>query len=201
MDNHNYNTDPTIEDCWQLIHDGVKSRKSNYHTMTLGYLANNQPRCINVIPRKLCTDGAIIHFHTDIRSEKTQHLRQHPTVSCLFWCRLTKIQLSLTAEATVRHNDPLTLDAWQNMRQMSKICYCADISPNTATAQRSTGFTPDAWSQRHQIAETMKPYEHFSIIQLHVKRIERLHLSASGHDRASFTRTKDKQWERQWHAP
>lgn len=201
MSQHNNSSEVNIKHCWELIQEGIASRKSNYHTMTLGYLSNNYPRCINLIPRKLCEKDAIINVHTDIRSQKVAHLKNQPHVSCLFWCKYKKIQLSLSGVAKLRHRDELTLETWKSMRQMSKICYCADIPPSSKSSERTTGFTEKTWEDRQIIAETMHPYDNFAIVQIHIRSVERLYLSASGHEKIKFTLGPDNHWTHQWLAP
>ena len=204
QDQNKTNTSPKIllSECWNLIELGIQSRKSNYHTMSLHYIANGKPKSINLIPRKLDKVSHQINCHTDYRSQKIKHLQKSPSVCGLFWCRDNKIQITIEATVSIVHNTDTTQAIWNNMRHMSKICYCSDIKPSTKTTSLSTGFTKEGWAQRNQVANTPAPYNNFSILQMNINSLERLHLSANGHSKIRFFLNQETQaWTHQWLTP
>lgn len=191
----------TQQACWNCIQQGISSRKSQYHIMSLSYHNGQHPQSCNIIPRALCPETGYIRCHTDFRSRKVKHLQERPEASGLFWCRETKIQIMLAGTVTIHHKNAITKQAWQEMRHMSKFCYCANIAPNTPTETACTGFTDEQWDNRKHIAETSEPYENFSILELQIHTMEQLHLSASGHTKIMFTRNAGSQWQHQWLSP
>lgn len=194
-------SDAQLQTCWDCIQTGIDSRKSQYHIMGLHYWADQYPQSCSIIPRHLNPEKGLIRCHTDFRSRKIPHLQKKPKASGLFWCRETKIQIMLAGEITVHHLNATTQQAWEKMRHMSKFCYCSDIPPGTPTSTACTGFTDTQWDKRKDIALTEQAYQNFSILELKIQIIERLHLSASGHTKIVFKRTESNQWEHQWLAP
>ena len=202
MQEENHQAQAHLLDCWQRIALGTTSRKSNYHIMGFHYMAANLPRSVNVIPRTFCPETHTLNIHTDQRSSKITHLQTAPEISGLFWCRIEKVQLSINATAHVQYHNDITQKAWSQMNAMSKVCYCADFPPGTPTDASHNGFTQEGWKNRHMNAETTEPYQHFAIIQLQIHSIERLHLSANGHDRILFNKDPEtNQWTHQWLTP
>lgn len=191
-----------FEDCWLKIMQGTQSRKSNYHSMCLSYIANQRPRSIMMIPRRVDLGRHIIYTHTDYRSTKIQHLQNNPHVAIVFWCRENKTQIAIEATCKILYNNANTQEAWTNMRNMSKMCYCADISPGTETESMSSSFSREQWQHREKIANTDFPYQNFSILALHATKVERLFLSAHGHNKIVFSKTgSSNDWTHQWKAP
>lgn len=189
-------------ECWNFIEMGIQSRKSNYHIMSLHYIADGHPKSINLIPRKLNKASHQINCHTDYRSQKIKHLQKNPAVCGLFWCRDNKVQIVIEGTINILHKTEATKAIWDNMRHMSKICYCSDINPSTKTSSLSTGFTKKGWEQRNQVAETVTPYNNFSVLQMSINSLERLHLSANGHSKIRFHLNKQSNaWTHQWLTP
>jgi hypothetical protein len=88
------------------------------------------------------------------------------------------------------------------MKDMSKVCYSADVAPSTPVAERSIGFTENQWNNRQAIIHTESTFKNFAILECQILSLERLHLSASGHDRIQYTRNPEtKTWQHQWLAP
>lgn len=193
-----------LEDCWQKITEGIRSRKSNYHTMSLHYLRDNTPRSVIMIPRRINLEQHILYCHTDNRSTKIDHLKKNPRVCLLFWCREKKTQIQLQAKCRVLHNTEENKKAWDRMQNMSKVCYASDIKPGSKTSEICSGFSKEQWENRNEISQSAFAYNNFSILELQIIRVERLFLNVSGHNRIvfvkDFTKEKDK-WSHSWVSP
>ena len=193
-----------LKECWKNIQEGIQSRKSNYHTMSLHYLGDNTPRSTIMIPRKINLDQCILYTHTDYRSPKITHLKKRPKVCILFWCKEKKTQLVIEATCQVLHKTDQNKDTWHNMQNMSKVCYAADIAPSTNTPKLSTGFTEKQWINRNKIALSSYAYDNFAILALHIQQIERLHLCVTGHTKIVFTKDGSEKiikWNPMWKSP
>ena len=193
-----------LEDCWQKIEEGIRSRKSNYHTMSLHYSSGDTPRSIMMIPRRIDLDQYNLYCHTDNRSEKVAHLKENPRVCLLFWCREKKTQIQLQAKCQILNRTKDNERAWKKMQSMSKICYASDIVPGTETTEICTGFSKKQWENRNDISQSAFAYNNFSMLKLKVLRVERLFLNVGGHNRIIFIRdftNEAAQWHHTWKAP
>lgn len=191
-----------LNQCWTLIKHGIQARQSNYHTMSVHYITStNIPRSVIMIPRSFDDKKHILRTHTDFRSPKVQHLKNNPHVSLLFWCREQKTQMILTGKVTIAHTNHLTKSTWKNMQNMSKVCYCADIAPGTQTMSPSSGFSLEQWQNRKTIVDTEFAYNNFAMVCVDISSVERLDLSASGHQKIIFRITEQKDWTHEWLSP
>ena len=191
-----------LNQCWTLIKHGIQSRRSNYHSMSVHYITStNTPRSVIMIPRSFDEKEHTLRTHTDFRSPKVQHLKSNPNVSLLFWCREQKTQMILTGKATIAHTNHLTKATWDTMQNMSKVCYCADIAPGTQTMSSSNGFSTEQWQNRKDIVDTEFAYNNFAMVCVKIASVERLDLSASGHQKIIFRTTEHKDWTHEWISP
>ena len=193
--------------CWSLITKGIKDRRSNYHAAYVSYIADGKPRSATMVPRKLDTNRHVLNCHTDYRSTKIQHIQKNNQVCILFWCREQKTQLRLNANVTIQHANAVTAEAWQQMQPMSRVCYSADIAPDTQTADICSGFTDQQWDERQEIANGPYGYQNFAILEMAIDCVECLDLSVNGHQRIRFQRSDDgtgdgtDAWHHHWLAP
>ncbi|MEC8882871.1 MAG: pyridoxamine 5'-phosphate oxidase family protein [Pseudomonadota bacterium] len=193
-----------LEDCWKKIKEGIRSRKSNYHTMSLHYSSDKTPRSIMMIPRRIDLEQHILYCHTDNRSPKVIHLKKNPSVSLLFWCREKRTQIQIQSKCQILHNTEENKKTWDTMQNMSKVCYASDIKPGTECVELCSGFSEEQWENRNDISKTAYAYNNFAILKLHILQVERLFLNAGGHNKIVFIKDftkKNEQWTHRWKAP
>lgn len=108
---------------WLLLEQSVKTAKSAFHQGYIATINNDFPEQRTVILRKVDNEEKTLRFHTDIRSEKTAHLKNNNSVSWLFYDAELKLQLRIYSKAEIHYRDDIADIAWKNSRLPSKMCY------------------------------------------------------------------------------
>ena len=108
---------------WLLLQQSVKIAKSAFHQAYVATINNNFPEQRTVVLRNINIDEKKLRFHTDIRSEKIEHLRNNSSLSWLFYDAELKLQLRIYAKAEIHYKDDIADIAWNNSRLASKMCY------------------------------------------------------------------------------
>lgn len=134
-----------------------------------------------MVLRLINREQRLAQVHTDRRAAKLDHLRQDPRASLLFYDPEARIQLRLSAIATIHQDDEVAAAAWSRSRRMSRICYAAEIAPGAEIND------PQSALGHLAAAEGETGYENFAVIRFQVNRLEWLSLAASGHRRARFS--------------
>ena len=150
--------------------------------------------------RRVEPDEQVIICHTDTRSPKVSQIRAHADVAWLFYDPADKVQLRLEGRATIHTDDALKEEQWAASNLSSRRCYLAPSAPSTVTEGPSPNL-PEAFLDRvPDEPESEAGRDHFAVVRTRIRRMEVLHLAASGHRRAEFLWTDDGQSAR-WLEP
>ena len=83
---HYNNLDLTFEEILSLLQRGVKDRKSGFHNFVIAtFSTNHQPDARIVVLRGFDLKKMEISFHSDLRSNKINHINKNKNVCLVFY--------------------------------------------------------------------------------------------------------------------
>jgi len=166
---------------WQLVAAelmaAVRSGRHPFHLVTLATLGpDGSPRARTVVLRGF--DGAAreIRFHTDARSPKAAELARDGRVALHWYDPAGRLQIRITAVATLYHNDAVTRQAWEAAAPMSRGCYTSPAAPGTPLPEVPPAPPPVGPSDPLGLAN-------FAVVCCRFDTVELLALHAAGHQR------------------
>lgn len=198
-----YNDLDEIErEIYNLLIQGVKKRKSNFHNAVLGSVSyDNKPEIRTVVLRDFSQKNLSIKIHSDSRSNKIKDLLKNKNISLLFYDEKKKIQIRVRGLARIHKSyEP----SWTKLSNWSKRCYLTSKAPGEESNDPTSGF-PEKFSQdAPQNDESKKAIKNFSVIEIELNQIEWLFLASQGHRRAIFNvirQEKNIYLEKKWLVP
>ena len=105
-----------------------------------------------------------------------------------------KVQLRLTGNVNLHHNDETSLVAWNNSREMSKLCYSVKGAPGEIITH------PEKYDLEKEKINIEDGYQNFGVLIFKYYELEFLYLKNIGHRRSKFT-WKDDKAELNWLIP
>ncbi len=168
---------------WLLLQESVKTAKSAFHQGIIATINNDFPEQRTVVLRNINLDEKTLRFHTDIRSEKINHLRQNNALSWLFYDAELKLQLRIYTKATIHHTNDMADRAWENSRLASKMCY---------TTQAKSGSILPEPEMIDVNKKDIEPellnfaYNNFCVIETKAFAMDFVFLNAKGNKRGFF---------------
>ena len=109
------NTVPYYEDfseikkkIWSMLDNAVTDRSSQFRIPV--FICGNQSDLDGriVVLRKSDEENNLVQFHSDIRSDKIEKLKNNSNAAMLFYDKEEKIQVRLKVECIVNHNNDVT---------------------------------------------------------------------------------------------
>lgn len=170
------------EAVWLLLQSGVEHASDPLHTPCLGTFGRNGPELRTVVLRHIDPGQRLLVCHTDRRSGKAREIIQDPRTSWHFYDRDRKLQLRMNGNAVLHTDDAFADICWEKSAARSRSCYNTASGPGQPVAGPPTA--PSAIGSDLEAADARA---HFSAIACHVKSIEWLYLSGTGHRRARMT--------------
>ena len=180
---------------WLMLDDAITNRASQFRIPT--FICGNQSDFDGriVVLRKSDQHNNIVQFHSDIRSDKIEKLKNNPRAAMLFYDKDEKIQVRLKIECVVNHNNDITKESWSKTRHISRKCYLVDNGPGSESETPTSGLKPELDNFKFTMKQSEEGYKNFTVIQCKIKSIEWLYLAAKGHRRARFDlETKKDTW-------
>lgn len=173
-----------LDSIWQSLADATTHRTP----FTLGYLgtvdANGAPQVRAVILRAVDPEKAVVHIATNSTSPKVAEIHGCPAVALTVNDDGAGIQLRLTGTAAIVTDPTERAQAWRSFGPHSRHLYASPLTPGATLPAESAG--PEAPDTEEDLAFTR-----FAWVEITVDRIDRLDLSAPGHDRRIFTRSEN----------
>ena len=194
------NLDKTYNKIWSLLKIGLKNRNTPYHLPTFICGKDNNFDGRLVVLRGVNENEKKIWFHSDIRSKKIKILNNNPKSVLLFYDKIEKIQLRVSANVKISYQNDITKLSWKKTVHMSRQCYLGKKSPGSDTIIPTSGLSKDIDDYKYTIEESESGYKNFCVIENFVESIEWLYLAAKGHRRALFNLNK-KTLEKKWLIP
>ncbi len=184
---------------WNLLFRATVERNAAMRTPVLATTDQRGiPRVRTVVLRKADTDGRLLYYFTDIRSEKISELHYQPQSSVLFWDPKRHLQIRCTGNMVIHQQDDLSGEFWQQLSKPGRKAYATRLDPGTPLPAYTDGL-PDNWSEL-DLSETDKYQENFALLVHQVEDMDVLHLEREGHQRARFEWEND-QWQSTWLVP
>ena len=180
---------------WSMLDDAVTNRNSQFRipVFVCGDQKDFDGRI--VVLRKSDQSNNILQFHSDIRSNKIEKLKNNKNASMLFYDKEEKIQVRLKVECIVNYNNEITKESWSKTGHISRKCYLVDNGPGTESHTPTSGLKPELDDFEFTMEQSEEGYKNFTVIQCKIKSIEWLYLAAKGHRRAKFDlETKKDIW-------
>ena len=171
---------------WSMLDDAVTNRSSQFRIPTFICGHNNDIDGRIVVLRKSDQQNNLVQFHSDIRSDKIQLLKNNPNAALLFYDKDEKIQVRLKVNCIINHNNDITKNSWEKTQHISRKCYLVDNGPGTESDIPTSGLKPELDNFDYTKEQSEEGYKNFTVIQCKIKSIEWLYLAAKGHRRAKF---------------
>tara|TARA_Y100000389_G_C17385718_1_gene476925 strand:- start:530 stop:1129 length:600 start_codon:yes stop_codon:yes gene_type:complete len=177
---------------WLMLEDAITNRSSQFRIPV--FICGDQSEFDGriVVLRKSDQKKNIVQFHSDIRSNKIEKLKNNSKAAMLFYDKEEKIQLRLKVECIVNHDNEITKTSWSKTQHISRKCYLVDSGPGTEIDIPTSGLKPEFDNFDYTKEQSEEGYENFTVIQCKIKSMEWLYLAAKGHRRAKFDLVKDK---------
>ena len=198
-----YNDLDEIErEIYNLLIQGVKKRKSNFHNAVLGSVSyDNKPEIRTVVLRDFSQKNLNIKIHSDLRSKKIKDLEQNKNISLLFYDEKKKIQIRIRGFANILESyEP----SWTKLSDWSKRCYLTSQPPGKESNSPTSGFPEKFSHEAPQTEESNNAIKNFSVIEIKFNQIEWLFLASQGHRRALFNvirQGENTYLEKKWLVP
>ena len=171
---------------WSMLGDAVTNRSSQFRIPTFICGHNNDIDGRIVVLRKADQQNNLVQFHSDIRSDKIEFLKNNPNAALLFYDKDEKIQVRLKVNCVINHKNDITKISWEKTQHISRKCYLVDNGPGTESDVPTSGLKPELDNFDYTKEQSEEGYKNFTVIQCKIKSIEWLYLAAKGHRRARF---------------
>ena len=179
---------------WSMLNDAVTNKSSPFRLPV--FVCGNQKDFDGriVVLRKSNQISNLLHFHSDIRSDKISKLKNNKNSSMLFYDKKEKIQVRIKVECKINHNNEITKESWSKTGHMSRKCYLIDNGPGIESPTPTSGLKPELDNFKFTMEQSEVGYKNFSVVQCKIKSIEWLYLAANGHRRAKFELDTNKEY-------
>ena len=180
------NKDLILDKIWALLNKGVTNREEDFRLPVIVLNSKQGPDARIVVLRGAYQDRNVLRFHTDIRSDKIECIKNSNQIYFLFYNKEEKIQVRATGTATIHYKNETTAESWKKIQSMSRKCYLASNAPGTISDNPTSGIPEQYNGKTVPIDETELGYENFSIIEGKIHSFEWLYLASKGHRRAKI---------------
>ena len=177
---------------WSMLDDAVINRSSPFRIPVFICADQNDIDGRIVVLRKSDRNNNILQFHTDLRSQKVDILKQNKNASLVFYDKEEKIQLRVKVVCEINNKNLIAEESWRKTQHISRRCYLTDSGPGSISKNPTSGMISKLEDFDYTIEQSEKGYENFTVIKCKIKSIEWLYLAAKGHRRAMFDFENDK---------
>jgi len=150
---------------------------------------SNTPQNRMVVLRKFLPDWTF-RFYTDYRSSKVTQIKNHSSISLLFWNPEQKYQIRVQASATVHYQNEICSKELKSVKGIAQEEYMTSLAPGTKM------------SSPGEVQQTKNNTHYFSVVDMLPHQIKILQLNRSGHLAIRFNReSAAHKWNGTWIAP
>lgn len=193
--------DEILNDIWTRWLRGGADRRSPFHTPVIGTISSDATPAQRVmVLRKVDRAAGVLRFHTDRRSTKIDQILANDAVSIVGYDAGAKIQLRAEGTADLVHQGPIADQAWAATSTSGRRSYLTTLAPGSVSDIATSGLPAVFERCVPTLDESEAGRANFAIMPVMINRLEWLHLAATGHRRAAFTRTGDI-WRGEWLIP
>jgi hypothetical protein len=162
---------------WRLLARGAVDAKHPYRLCSIATVnEDGKPDTRNVILRECDLANKSLSFHTDIRSGKVAHFKNHAEVCMLFWDPKQSLQLRVYGMAVIHNLDEMAIQKLAALPPQQLQLYGNPTTP---------GSSLDISILESFQEELIK--QNFAWINVEIHSLDALHLGRSGiHTRVRF---------------
>ena len=171
---------------WSMLDDAVVNRSSSFRIPVFICADQNDINGRIVVLRKSDRKNNVLQFHTDLRSQKVDILKQNKNASLVFYDKEEKIQLRVKVNCEINNQNSKTQESWKKTQHISRRCYLTDYPPGTTSENPTSGMISKLEDFNYTMEQSENGYKNFTVIKCKIKCIEWLYLAAKGHRRAKF---------------
>ncbi len=171
---------------WSMLDDAVVNRSSSFRIPVFICADQNDIDGRIVVLRKSDRKNNVLQFHTDLRSQKVDILKQNKNASLVFYDKEEKIQLRVKVICEINNKNSIAEESWKKTQHISRRCYLTDSGPGSVSESPTSGMISKLEDFDYTMEQSEKGYENFTVIKCKIKSIEWLYLAAKGHRRAIF---------------
>jgi hypothetical protein len=191
-----------LERSWRLLEEAIGDPTSPVRTPVLisistGGLAQGR----TVVLRGFNRQQRQLTIYTDVRSAKVTQLRAQPACTLVAYQPNPMMQLRLSTNAMVNHNNEITHEAWAVMPGPNRCNYLTDPYPGSISGQATDGRPVINAESVPTNNENEIAYSHFSVIVFTINELEWLYLPRRGHRRAQFIWDEANSLQSDWLIP
>ena len=180
------NLDEIQKKLWSMLDDAVVNRSSPFRIPVFICANQNDIDGRIVVLRKSDKENNVLQFHTDLRSQKVDILKQNKNASLVFYDKEEKIQLRVKVICEINNKNSIAEESWKKTQHISRRCYLTDSGPGSVSESPTSGMISKLEDFDYTMEQSEKGYENFTVIKCKIKSIEWLYLAAKGHRRAIF---------------
>lgn len=188
-------------DCWKLLARAAVDAKSDFRLPVLGTQAPTTAAQRIVVLRTTQVDEGTLLIHTDSRSAKVRHLKSNPISSLLFYDKAKKVQLRVTAVASIHTDDDIADSLWNSESATSLKGYLGQLTPGTDCSEPEHNLPPEFIESIPDRTQLEAARSNFAVVRFLVTQLDWLKLNRSGHLQAQFNYAEDRTVTRTWTAP
>ena len=192
----------TLERSWRLLEEAIGDPTSPVRTPVLISISTDglaQGR--TVVLRGFNRQQRQLTIYTDARSAKVAQLRAQPACTLVAYQPNPMMQLRLSTNAIVNHNNEITHEAWAVMPGPNRCNYLTDPDPGSISGQPTDGRPVINAESVPTNNENKIAYSHFSVIVFTINELEWLYLPRRGHRRAQFIWDEANSLQSDWLIP
>ena len=191
-----------LERSWRLLEEAIGDPTSPVRTPVLISISTDglaQGR--TVVLRGFNRQQRQLTIYTDARSAKVAQLRAQPACTLVIYQPNPMMQLRLSTNAIVNHNNEITHEAWAVMPGPNRCNYLTDPDPGSISGQPTDGRPVINAESVPTNNENKIAYSHFSVIVFTINELEWLYLPRRGHRRAQFIWDEANSLQSDWLIP
>ena len=191
-----------LERSWRLLEEAIGDPTSPVRTPVLiSISAGGLSHGRTVVLRGFNRQQRQLTIYTDARSAKVAQLRAQPACTLVAYQPNPMMQLRLSTNAIVNHNNEITHEAWAVMPGPNRCNYLTDPDPGSISGQPTDGRPVINAESVPTNNENKIAYSHFSVIVFTINELEWLYLPRRGHRRAQFIWDEANSLQSDWLIP
>ena len=176
-----------------MLSEAVTNPAHPFRSPILATTDGAKPHARTVVLRSVDDAARVLECHTDRRSAKMQHLRDHPSLCWTFYDPASRVQIVAHGNASLHFDDDHAERRWASLSVHQQRGF-AQVLPPGQRVERIEGAAPCPG------ADANAGRQNFTVVRSVVDSLEWLSLHRDGHVRA-MARFAGERWSAQWIMP